>query len=110
MKGHKELKHRAKGGAAEQEYTPNVEVEKEAKERKRGGRAGDEEAEDYKESEHEDKPRKRGGKVERGIEGKKPKHKLDRPGRKDGGRVGSDKNPFSSAHSLKDAEGHSTDD
>jgi hypothetical protein len=43
----------------------------------------------------------KGGKVKKkGIhaEGKKPEHRMDRPKRASGGRVGSDKNPFSSAH------------
>jgi len=47
--------------------------------------------------------RKRGGKVKKkkhGMmpEGKMAKHRMDRPGRKMGGRVGSDKAPMSSAH------------
>jgi hypothetical protein len=46
--------------------------------------------------------RKRGGKVKKHIgepEGEKSKHRMDRkmPHRKSGGRVGSDKNPYSSA-------------
>lgn len=32
------------------------------------------------------------------IHGAKAKHKLDRPGRKLGGRVGADRSPLSSAH------------
>jgi hypothetical protein len=44
--------------------------------------------------------RKRGGKVKDGMkaEGKKAAHRMDRPKRASGGRVGSDRNPFSSAH------------
>lgn len=42
--------------------------------------------------------KKRGGKVVEKPEGKKPKHRMDkRPRRASGGRVGSDKSPFSSA-------------
>ena len=45
------------------------------------------------------KERKRGGFVKKGMsaEGEKSKHRMDRPKRASGGRVGSDKNPFSSA-------------
>ncbi len=48
--------------------------------------------------------RKRGGKVkkhkgEMHAEGKKAHHRMDRPKRARGGKVGSDRNPFSSAHS-----------
>jgi hypothetical protein len=32
------------------------------------------------------------------MEGAKSKHRMDRPRRASGGRVGSDKNPMSSAH------------
>jgi hypothetical protein len=46
--------------------------------------------------------RKRGGKVkkkkEMHAEGAKAKHRMDRPKRARGGKVGSDRNPFSSAH------------
>ncbi len=45
--------------------------------------------------------RKRGGKVKKKgmhAEGSKSKHRMDRPKRASGGRVGSDRNPFSSAH------------
>lgn len=42
--------------------------------------------------------KKRGGKVVEKPEGKKAKHRMDkRPRRAPGGRVGSDKSPFSSA-------------
>jgi len=41
--------------------------------------------------------RKRGGKVGMKAEGKKAAHRMDRPKRASGGRVGSDRNPFSSA-------------
>lgn len=65
-------------------------VEKEAEEKKKGGRV----------------KKADGGKVD----GEKPKHRLDRPMRKAGGRVGSDKSPFTSAHTVTGAHGHSTDD
>jgi len=40
--------------------------------------------------------RKKGGKVK--MAGAKAKHRLDKPGRKTGGRVGADRSPLSSAH------------
>lgn len=43
--------------------------------------------------------KKRGGKVE----GKKAMHRMDRPKRASGGKVGSDRNPFSSAHKMASA-------
>lgn len=46
----------------------------------------------------EAKARKRGGKACAGPEGDKAKARMDRPRRASGGGVGSNKNPFSSAH------------
>lgn len=46
----------------------------------------------------EAKERKKGGKVK--MAGAKAKHRLDRPGRKRGGRVGADGSPLSSAHKM----------
>lgn len=48
--------------------------------------------------------RKRGGKTVGPMAGAKAKHRLDRPGRKLGGRAGADKSPLSSAHAA--AGGH----
>jgi hypothetical protein len=78
--------HRAKGGRIKVDDVEAYEgggdpaVEKEAEEKKRGGRA----------------KKAKGGHVE----GHKPKHHLGRkaPGRKRGGRVGADMSPLSSAH------------
>lgn len=91
--------HRAEGGKV-QKYTPDDNVEKEAEERKHGGRV------------KKEKERKHGGRVkeEARIEGKKAKMRLDRPGRKSGGRVGSDKSPLSSAHNVSKVMDHATDD
>jgi hypothetical protein len=102
MKAHHK---RAKGGNVEDKldreeegegkitsYSAEDNVEKEAKERKRGGRAM--------------KKRADGGKVD----GEKPKHRMDRVCRKDGGRVGSDTSPLSSAHSVSAVSEHKTDD
>jgi hypothetical protein len=72
-------------------------VEKEADEKKRGGRV----------------KRKHGGAVkdDARVSGKLAKMRLDRPARKDGGRVGADKSPLSSAaNSISHPSGHSTDD
>lgn len=81
---------RAAGGAVKAYDAQGSNVEKEAEEKKRGGRV----------------KRKEGGRVE----GKKAKMRMDRPCRKDGGRVGSDKSPLTSAHSVTKVVGHSTDD
>lgn len=86
MKG----KKRADGGKVTPYDAAESGVEKEAKERKKGGRV----------------KRKDGGR----IEGEKEKKRMDRPCRKDGGRVGSDQHPFSSAQKVTSAKGHSTDD
>lgn len=96
---HKMEKHeeRAKGGRVGMVASGNPDVLKEA-EGKEGYAEGDE--------------RKHGGKVkkkkhEMHAEGEKSKHRMDRPKRASGGRVGSDKNPFSSAHKAgKTSEGH----
>ena len=54
-------------------------------------------------SEAEEK--KKGGKVVGKVHGAMSRHRLDRPGRKSGGRVGADKSPLSTAnkHSSPDA-------
>ena len=72
----------SKGSKKAEKYTPDNNVEKEAEKRARGGK----------------------------VEGEKPKHRMDRMRRKSGGRVGSDKSPFTSARNLSAAHGHSTDD
>lgn len=53
--------------------------------------------------------KKKGGKVLGKMHGKMPHHRLDRPGRKRGGRVGADTSPLSSAHktAAADAAPHS---
>lgn len=82
MKG----KKRASGGVVDKDESPKEvyagagsNVVKEADERKAGGRV-----------------KKEGGKVD----GKKAKMRLDRPGRKMGGRVGADRSPLSEAAKL----------
>lgn len=92
--------HRAEGGKVKAYDAEGSNVEKEAEERKHGGRV------------KKEKERKHGGRVkeEARIEGKKAKMRLDRPGRKSGGRVGSDKSPLSSAHNVSKVMDHATDD
>lgn len=53
---------------------------------------------------HEAEEKKKGGKVVGKVHGGHSKHRLDRPGRKRGGRVGADKSPLSSAHSTASAD------
>lgn len=83
MKG---KKHHAKksGGRIDMKVSGNPDVFKEADERKKGGRV----------------KHKHVGK----MDGEKPKHRMDRPGRKAGGRVGANKAPLSTAHSSTSAE------
>lgn len=90
MKG-KECK-RADGGKVKAYDAQGSEVEKEVEERKRGGAV---------KMKHKDEKR---------VEGKMAKMRLDRPGRKSGGRVGADKMPISSANRVTPVMGHSTDD
>lgn len=80
MKGKKGC--RADGGRIDMKVSGNPDVFKEADERKHGGKV-----EHKKKKKHEMEP-----------EGEKMKHRMDRPRRASGGRVGADKNPFSSAH------------
>lgn len=96
MKGRKS---RATGGVDEAEEDVNEKVpdrsspnniQKEADERKKGGRA----------------KRKHGGKMIGKVEGEKAAHHAGRKPRKAGGRTsGSDGNPFTSARKGKDAPG-----
>ena len=101
MKGHKEYHHRkgrSTGGVNEaaedlkdkpEARTNAANIDREAEERKRGGRA----------------KRKDGGKAE----GEMMKMRADRKPRKSGGRTGADKNPFSSARHGSEPKGHKTD-
>lgn len=101
MKGHKGHHHRAMGGKVEPELHPKPynaqgsHVEEEAEEKKDGGAA--------MKKRHRHEKLKDGGHVE----GAKKKHRMDRPGRKRGGRIGADMAPLSSAAKIKPAEGHS---
>lgn len=56
----------------------------------------------YVEEEAEEK--KKGGKVVGKMHGKHSKHRLDRPGRKRGGRVGADMSPLTGAHKASSAD------
>lgn len=54
----------------------------------------------------EAKARKHGGRAKDVMaHGKDAKHRLDRPARKSGGKVGSEKSPFSAAHNVKTPAG-----
>lgn len=96
-KSHHHRAHHAKGGAAEPDHDvyagEHSNVVKEAEEKKRGGRTG----------------KKRGGHIENLEGGGRKKHRLDRPGRKRGGRAGADKTPLTSASNTKNADGHDSD-
>ncbi len=48
--------------------------------------------------------KKRGGRSMGKMHGGMSKRRIDRPGRKSGGRVGADKSPLSSAHSNSSAD------
>jgi hypothetical protein len=93
MKGKKH--HKAAGGKLEvddmkaSEGGGDPEVEKEAEEKKHGGKAM--------------KHRRAGGRVD----GKEKRHRMDQkvPGRKTGGRAGADRSPLSSAHSTVSSGG-----
>lgn len=81
---------------------------------KRGGAMIDAGREADEESEMED-GHKRGGKVKKrafggATEGGMAAARHDRPGRKRGGGVGSDKRPLSSAANSKPADGHAGGD
>lgn len=72
-------KHKAEGGIANAGGNPYV--EKEAREK-----------------EGETTEKKRGGRAMGKMHGELSRHRLDKPGRKTGGRVGADRSPLSSAH------------
>lgn len=80
-------KKRADGGRTNMKVSGNPDVFKEAEEKKRGGKC-----------------RATGGKVVGLMTGGAVRPRLDRPGRKSGGRVGADKSPLSSAHSSTASE------
>ena len=106
MKGHKGRHHKASGGREGLVASGNPDVLKEAKgempyakgdesdgghhPKKRGGRA----------------KRKDGGKVLGLMTGGGVRPRLDRPGRRMGGRVGSDRSPLSTAHRTAGSNAH----
>jgi hypothetical protein len=54
--------------------------------------------------------KKRGGAMKHvGMHGESAKHRLDRPARKSGGRVGSEMSPFSAASKVKTPAGRDVD-
>jgi hypothetical protein len=114
MHGHEAKKHRKEGGRAEygdgaENEEPDAEdvyegkdsnVAKEAhgEERKRGGKVKKKAGGKVEKKEHE---KKHVGKVE----GEEKKHRLDRPGRKRGGGIGSNVNPLSTSARTEDRRG-----
>ena len=80
---------RASGGRTDMWVSGNPDVKKEAEERKQGGKV----------------KRATGGKVIGLMTGGGVRPRLDRPGRKSGGRVGSNLNPLSTAHSTSSSAG-----
>ena len=94
MKG----KHRKEGGRAHMWVAGNPEVKREAEEETSGHKHGGK------------VKRAKGGKVLGKVTGGGVRARLDRPGRKTGGRVGADKAPLSSAHhgSKGSADGSSS--
>jgi hypothetical protein len=97
MKGRK---HRETGGVNDAkkdvdenpaERTPTAKPEKEAEEKKHGGRA----------------KRRHGGKAEMKVHGEKGMHHAGRKPRKAGGKVGADSHPFSSAKGGSQPSGRS---
>ena len=78
-------RHRKDGGRTPDKISGNPNVFKEAAERKDGGRLP---------------KRATGGKVVGLMTGGAVRPRLDKPGRKSGGRVGADKSPLSSAHKV----------
>ena len=84
MKGKKHHGKRADGGRIGMKVSGNPDVFKEAEEKKKGGRV------------------KHVGKAD----GHHAKHRMDRPGRKAGGRVGANKAPLSTAHSSSSPDAY----
>lgn len=96
--------HRKDGGRTEMKVSGNPDVFKEAEdkhgtEKKHGGKV----------KHHGKHKRAAGGKVLGLMTGGAVRPRLDRPGRKRGGRVGSDTSPLSSAHHGH-ADGHESPD
>lgn len=89
--------HHAKGGRTDMVVSGNPDVLEEAHEKKHGGRA-----------KHHKHHRAAGGKVQGTalglMTGGAVRPRLDRPGRKMGGRVGADRSPLSSAHKSTSSE------
>jgi hypothetical protein len=120
-------KHRAEGGVNEPgedlDTRPEMRVnagkiDKEANEKKRGGRAKRADGGLIHEvkgasMKHKRTGRRRGGRMEEkkhlAVGGEAEKCRADRKPRKDGGRTGADSHPFSSARHGEDPPGHKTE-
>lgn len=90
---------KAGGGRTEEWVSGNPDVKKEAE-----GKEGYAEGDERKHGGRAKKHRKAGGKVVGLMTGGGVRPRLDRPGRKMGGRVGADRSPLSSAHNSTSAE------
>jgi hypothetical protein len=119
--GHGEAKHRKTGGRAdegddlaepdaEETYAgkgSNVEKEAHGEVRKKGGKV-------CKKAGGKAEERKRGGKAEKKhlghMEGEAKRERLDRPKRKQGGGVGADTSPLTTANKTSDRRGPSEAD
>lgn len=94
MKGKMKMHHKKEGGRIDMKVSGNPDVFKEAEDKEEGG-SGDEKKKGGRVK------RKKGGAVTKSVgfmTGGAVKPRADRPARKRGGRVGSDKSPLSSAH------------
>lgn len=103
------MKARHKGSSPKPTGGPGIrsEIAEHLMARKHGGRV------EHKKKEHEKEHKAKGGEVHEGkhlegMHGAKAKFRLDKPGRKRGGRVGCDSSPLSSAG--KGDHPHSADD
>lgn len=96
-------RHKKEGGRTHMWVSGNPDVEKEA-EGKEDYAKGDEKKHGGKVKKHGKHHRKAGGKVVGLMTGGGVRPRLDRPGRKMGGRVGADRAPLSSAHGTHSAE------
>ena len=115
-KAHHGKHHKKHGGRemghSEQEHpmvaAGNPNVIKEAEEHKHGGKVHH--GKHHRRGGHVKKHRAAGGPVTKNVgtfmTGGGVRPRLDRPGRKSGGRVGSDTSPLTSAHHSRAAESH----
>ncbi len=112
-KGHHHGRHKkASGGREEMWVSGNPDVEKEA-EGKESYAKGDEEGEGHPQKGAKGPHKKRGGRARKDggkvlglMTGGPVRPRLDRPGRRAGGRVGSDRGPLTTAHRKAGSNAH----